>query len=1632
MPSVDDRVVSMKFDNRNFESQIESTIKSLNSLKESLKFSGVKTNLSDLGRIDRGITLDGLSRAVDKVSEKFNLLNAVAFATISNITNKAINAGQSLVKSLSLDQTLSGFREYEMNINSIQTILANTQSKGSTLSDVNKALDQLNAYSDQTIYNFGQMTKNIGTFTAAGIDLDTSVGAIKGIANVAAISGSSAEQASVAMYQLSQALATGTVRLIDWKSIENAGMGGEVFQKSLFETGKALGKLKGVNLNTTFDEWKASGNSFRGTLEEGWLTADVMTTTLQAFTGDLTQAQLVALGYTEQQAAEMEKLGKLGKSAATNVKTLSQLLSTLREAVGSGWSATFRTIFGDFEQARDLFSGWYSALSAIVSKQADARNKILGDWAELGGRKELIGGITIMFHNLILAIKPIRDAFRAIFPRKTGAELAALTVQFRQLAERLAMSEETAGKVRRIFKGVFAVFEIGFTIIKSIIKVVMSLFSAFSGVAGSPILDFLANFGDRLTALNNRLVSFGAIQKFFDGVVSAIQNAVKAFQVAIKFFKLGLDGVDVKFGETATWLDKFAFKAGQAFVKMGEFLSKVGKEIEKVAAAIGRFFSSSYKKILDFFKGGSESGDKTNKTLDETAKKFDLFATIGNTLASIWGGLIGIIKGVSKVFLSIATNIGSTVASVFNGFGETLSGKGFATLLGALAIGLFRFIGGFMKGGLIDLIGGRGMGKAVRELIDDVRGAFSALQKDLMADALLRIAKAIGVLAVALFVLSKIQEDRLGATLGATAAGLTMLIATLKLFEKIKMDQGSPVKFIALASSMVIISGALLVLSVALWALSRLGWEDIAKGLAVIGPLFAGLYFVLKEFTEKVDSKSVLGVAAAIWSLGSAIYKFAKAIKMLSEIPMDELKKGFYALTLIMGVLVAFIDSLPDNVEKKLKGIFVFSLALRLIVSSIKSMGNMDPMKLLMGLEGLVAILASLMITFVLLDRVDITKVTEGLLAFAATVLIISVAMRIIGTMKAGDWGKAIGGLVVVLIALLGAVLILDRMGDVSVGNLLALSAGLLLISLAFKHLADLSIGNILAGLFALGGALAVIIIAGAAAKAVAPGLYALGGAILMIGASVALIGVGVLALAQAFVVFGQLGNTGIEGFKKFLLGIADLLPAFIKQIVNGFIDMVNTIISVTPSLITKFMPVLVKFLKAIQSLLPEVGRTIIALIDTLLEIIRQKAPDFITLGFDILMNLAKGLLSRITEFTNTASKIVVKLFQALKANLPQMIKAGAEFLIAFLNGISQQIGPLALAVATLIAEFLNAIATYYTIIVEAGINLIVAFINGISESISAIVTAGADLIIRFIEGIGGNALRIVEAGFQTVIKFLEGLADSIRNNRRQLMDAGWDVLLAILEGVEEAVVDVKNWFLGLGGKVLGWIGDAGKWLLDAGKDILEGLWEGIKSMKDWLIGKIGWLVNLLPGFVKDILGISSPSKVFAEIGHYVSLGLAEGVTNTQSRKAVQSSMEAISNEVTNGFAPDQQRITKTAQETLEKSLKSLSAVDLMIETNPTIAPILDLTNVQQNASKLNTLLKTTPITADISTQQANSLVVATAAQADAAASTATTPTTTEIKFEQNVYSPTALSVSEIYRQTRNQITMAKEELAIT
>lgn len=385
--TVDSRVVEMQFDNSQFERNVSTTMSTLDKLKRSLKFGDSSKGLDNLSKAAKNVDMNGLGNAVENVRMRFSALEVMGVTALANITNSAVNAGKRIVSALTIDPVKSGLNEYETKMGSIQTILANTEHQGTTMDDVTAALDKLNLYADKTIYNFQEMTRNIGTFTAAGVDLETSVKSIQGIANLAAVSGSTSQQASTAMYQLSQALSTGTVRLQDWNSVVNAGMGGKVFQNALIRTAAMLdGAANDVEAwqNKNVDSF----GSFRDSLTQGaWLTTDVLTKTLEQFTMAAEEGseewnnfkkELMDMGYAEAQAEEILKMANTATDAATKVKTFTQLFDTLKESAQSGWAQTWELIFGDFEEAKEFFTGLSDSIGGFLNVMSEWRNGIVG------------------------------------------------------------------------------------------------------------------------------------------------------------------------------------------------------------------------------------------------------------------------------------------------------------------------------------------------------------------------------------------------------------------------------------------------------------------------------------------------------------------------------------------------------------------------------------------------------------------------------------------------------------------------------------------------------------------------------------------------------------------------------------------------------------------------------------------------------------------------------------------------------------------------------------------------------------------------------------------------------------------------------------------------------------------------------------------------------------------------------------------------------------------------------------------------------------------------------------------------------------------------------------------------------
>lgn len=447
--TIDERVVKMQFDNASFEKNVQTSLSTIANLKNALNF----------GKVD----LSGIASNIEKITDKVTGMGGIWDTVLNRISNKIVDVGQHLANMAVVDPFRDGFKEYETQLDSVQTIMANT---GKSVDVVNEALDAMNTYSDKTIYNFQEMAANLGRFTAAGTELETSQQAIMGISNLAAVSGSNSQKASVAMYQLSQAIAAGALKLQDWNSVVTAGMGGKVFQDALQRTAQhmldANVQVKDASGNmisykeaiggttTSIKDMIAEEGTFQASLKNGWITGDVLTETLRQFqlnvetTEDYAKAvqELVDAGYTQEEAKQIADMAKTAMDAATKVKTFSQLIDTTKEALGSGWAKTWQIIFGDFEEAKELWTGVSDVLNGFIDRTSDARNAVLQGWKDLGGRTKLIEGLTNVFHIFGNVLKPLKDAVTLVFPPITARNIVDITNKFAEFTGKIREATE--------------------------------------------------------------------------------------------------------------------------------------------------------------------------------------------------------------------------------------------------------------------------------------------------------------------------------------------------------------------------------------------------------------------------------------------------------------------------------------------------------------------------------------------------------------------------------------------------------------------------------------------------------------------------------------------------------------------------------------------------------------------------------------------------------------------------------------------------------------------------------------------------------------------------------------------------------------------------------------------------------------------------------------------------------------------------------------------------------------------------------------------------------------------------------------------------------------------------------------
>ena len=919
MSSIDERVVKMRLDNSQFEQGINKTSGLLSKLKQALNLDKSVESINNVDKAVSGVSFNPLTSGLQGVQSGFNAMGAVAFSVLNRMTNAAIDAGKSITNALTAS-VRDGFAEYETQMNAVQTILANTQSKGSTIDDVNSALDTLNTYADKTIYNFTEMTRNIGTFTAAGVDLQTSVDSIKGIANLAAVSGSSSAQASQAMYQLSQAIAAGKVQLMDWNSVVNAGMGGEVFQNALKRTAE--------NFGTNVDGMIQKYGSFRESLTEGgWLTTDVLTETLKQLSGAYTEADLVSQGYTEEQAKQIVQLANTAEGAATDVKTFSQLIDTTKEALASGWTNTFEIIFGDFEEAKKLWSGVADVISDVVNRSSESRNNLLQGWKDLGGRTELIKGLSNVFESLGKVLSTVGNAFRKVFPPTTSQQLMDITKAFASFTEKLVPSESTLNKIGRVAEGVFSIFDIGVQAVKAVGEAISTAFGSDSmGSLLNNLLDIAAGFGDWLVGLDNSIKQFGIFEGAAKKVGTSVSNVLgmfNSFTGRISSMGSAIGSIASTIGDTLggafervknvisdvlTWItdnisggDIFAGLAGG-----GIFLAaqKIGGAFDKIKEVFENLFGNGSEKLKkgagvfdEILDGLQESlnaftGSVKAFTLVEIAGSIALLVNSMEKIAALSGGeVVGGVSAIGGMMTELNLSLKSITKTVKGVKTTDLIKTGAALIEFAKAVDMLANAMSTIGNLKWDEIakGLTGMGGAMAELVAAAKGLSYAKVDLKTAGSLIAMAQAVKMVADPLKKLGNMSWDQVGKGLSAMGGALTEMGTVTGLLGRFGKHN------ISAAVSMVITAKSLGDIADAFGSFSSYDWGEIGRGLTAMGGALGEVGLVTGALGKLAGFSGILG-SGSIYITVQSLGDIAKVFGEFTQYDWGEIGRGLTAM----------------------------------------------------------------------------------------------------------------------------------------------------------------------------------------------------------------------------------------------------------------------------------------------------------------------------------------------------------------------------------------------------------------------------------------------------------------------------------------------------------------------------------------------------------------------------------------------------------------------------------------------------------------------------------------------------------------------------------------------------------------
>lgn len=1384
--TIDERVVEMRFDNKQFESNVQTSLSTIEKLKKSLDMDGATKGLESIDSTAKKVNMSGLGSAVETVKTRFSALEIMAVTALANITNSVVNTGKQMLRSLTIEPIADGFNEYELTLNAIQTTMAGT---GKTAKEVETQLKKLDEYADKTVYSSADMFNNLPKFTNAGVEIEQATTAMVGIANATALAGGDARQASIAFYNLGQAIGTGYLSRMDYNSINNAGIATMEWKNQMVEAALAAGTLTeaGDGLYKAGNKTFTLQQLFIDGLQEQWATTDVMMKVFQDY-GD-----------------ETTEIGAKAYSAAQDLRTFSMMMDSLKATAGTGWKDTWQILFGDLDEAKELWTELGNVIGGFISAQADARNEMLQGWKDLGGRTKLIEALKNAFEGVQSVIKPIYEAFREIFPPTTAKQLYDITENLRKFTANLKLSDTASANLKSTFKGLFAILDIVKQAFSAIFTAIKPLFGGF-GTLGDGILGFTGGIGDAIVAFDEFIKTSGAFQKVGEGIATVIQTIMTALSTLKSKIK-----------------EKFESANFEVFHSL---LERIHERMAQVGEAAGEMKSGV---IVAF--------EVIGETL-ANCQFVQLLSAVWNAVKTIGSGIVKILGELGS---SLAKNLGE---ANFSGIIDLLNGISF----GAIAVGITKFVGTFRKA--IEDIGS--FKESFIGILDSVRGCFEAYQTQLQAGTLLKIASAIAILTASLIALSLVDSEKLNVALGAITVLFADLLASMAVFNKISGQATGVVKSVTAmlgiatavlilasalkkiadldakqlttgligvaglttmmvaaakamssnskaiikgATQMVIFAAAIKILASVCEQLAQLDWNQLAKGLVGVGVLLAEVSLFLR--TAKFSGKSIT-TATGIVILSAAIKVLASACKDFGEMKWEEIGKGLASIAVLLAEVTAF-TKLTGNAKHVIStgvALIAIGAAIKIFASAVKDFSGMQWDEIARGLVAMAGALSTVTIAVNFMPN-NMAGIGAGLVIVAAALVVLSTALEKMGNLS---WEQVAKGLITLGGAMTILAIGLNAMTGTLAGSaaLLVAASALLVLTPVLTILGAMSWSSIVKGLVTLAGAFAVLGVAGAVLTPLVPSILALSGSLALIGVAVVGIGAG-LALAGA----------GLSALAVGLTALAAAGTAGATAIVASLTVIITGVAALIPAIVAKIGEAIVEFCKVIADSAGAIGEAVKAVVLMLVDVLVECVPAIA----DGALKLIAGVLEALVEYTpsivDSIFQFLIAVLEGVAKNLPSLIQAAVDVLMAFFSGIVDAlkgidtetllkgivgIGLLAAimaalsAVAALVPGAMLGVLGMGAVIAELA--LVLAAVGALAQipGLNWLINEGGNLlqgigtaIGKFVGGIVGGFMSGVSSQFPQIGSDLSGFMTNVQ----PFLDGAASIDPAMLDGVK-------------------------------------------------------------------------------------------------------------------------------------------------------------------------------------------------------------------------------------------------------